>query len=220
MLATAADDLMSRLQWGHRLSAMERWIIPTFPSIDPTLQWGHRLSAMEIQYATIAAQRIPALQWGHRLSAMERLMQQRRYLDVKHASMGPPPFGDGKRSVAPPVSGCCPCFNGATAFRRWKTVISWYCWSHLKCFNGATAFRRWKVGGGYPRWPYRGALQWGHRLSAMERVMKYGIVGDVTIRFNGATAFRRWKGPSGCCGRPSASLLQWGHRLSAMESPH
>ena len=36
------------LQWGHRLSAMERTVTNSkIVSMDAQLQWGHRLSAME-----------------------------------------------------------------------------------------------------------------------------------------------------------------------------
>ena len=143
---------------------------------------------------------------------------------------------------------------------------------HLLTFNGATAFRRWKTteNGGWLSFTLH--LQWGHRLSAMEtRVPKVPITspsgvhpsmgpppfGDgnghhrldtrLTKDFNGATAFRRWKqgelpvtpavvpacqpsmGPppfgDGNCSRCACqytrggSALQWGHRLSAMETP-
>ena len=86
-------------------------------------------------------------------------------------------------------------------------------------------------------------LQWGHRLSAMERSMVSLIPAQGLACFNGATAFRRWKvGSVGVIhvevrlasmgpppfgdgktrsGKPGSDLrlsLQWGHRLSAMES--
>ena len=38
----------------------------------------------------------------------------------------------------------------------------------MTCFNGATAFRRWKLLGGVNGWFMQSQLQWGHRLSAME----------------------------------------------------
>ena len=157
------------------------------------------------------------------------------------ASMGPPPFGDGNRrrllrrdghrdaSMGPPPFGDG---NSAHPNRRWPESTR---------FNGATAFRRWKLGGlllvdavqlasmGPP--PFgdgnmcgvpclvscQAALQWGHRLSAME-THESGDVDDgnhaasmepppfgdgnsvwpprssgTASSFNGATAFRRWK---------------------------
>ena len=42
--------------------------------------------------------------------------------DGVSASMGPPPFGDGKPTTPAWPCPAVPCFNGATAFRRWKGV--------------------------------------------------------------------------------------------------
>ena len=60
-------------------------------------------------------------------------------------------------------------------------------------------------------------LQWGHRLSAMERGKPCGEVARPTFRFNGATAFGRWKGLKELAKNSDKLKLQWGHRLSAME---
>ena len=109
------------------------------------------------------------------------------------ASMGPPPFGDGNSPSAVRAWGCSRCFNGATAFRRWKPCLSAARRDFPGRFNGATAFRRWKHvynnGIGLPLY----SLQWGHRLSAMETMSCRGCQG-------------------------LSSMLQWGHRLSAMET--
>ena len=59
------------LQWGHRLSAMETWIISGIGTPSPWLQWGHRLSAMEATALSACWTVRWSLQWGHRLSAME-----------------------------------------------------------------------------------------------------------------------------------------------------
>ena len=138
---------------------------------------------------------VPKLQWGHRLSAMETnrptILEEAQ---LAEASMGPPPFGDGNAALASRT--CCrdSCFNGATAFRRWKRPE-----------------RRFKHMGGY-------VLQWGHRLSAMEtRSPRSGPHGD-TGSFNGATAFRRWKREGWGIRSYAIRELQWGHRLSAMET--
>ena len=100
---------------------MERWEKTNpVPLNQSVLQWGHRLSAME-SYQQRWHRRVGyVLQWGHRLSAMESLHRQmksgsrdlgfngatafRRWKggdlwvadDDDRASMGPPPFGDGK----------------------------------------------------------------------------------------------------------------------------
>ena len=39
------------------------------------------------------------------------------------ASMGPLPFGDGKRALMIRCGASTTCFNGATAFRRWKGYL-------------------------------------------------------------------------------------------------
>ena len=89
------------LQWGHRLSAMER--VGSNCGSGPTfsLQWGHRLSAMESGHCTDGTTTLSMeLQWGHRLSAMESRDPLTGFVDVGRASMGPPPFGDGKNGIS------------------------------------------------------------------------------------------------------------------------
>ena len=158
------------------------------------LQWGHRLSAMERGQTTDAILAAIHLQWGHRLSAMESRHRLRAMHLSERPSMGPPPFGDGK---PPPPAGNASIrapFNGATAFRRWKAIVvstssprrESLQWGHrlsamesaasipspsadTPTFNGATAFRRWK----------------GCRSIC--------VTWNQPSSFNGATAFRRWK---------------------------
>ena len=60
-------------------------------------------------------------------------------------------------------------------------------------------------------------LQWGHRLSAME-TCRLGPAVEVFRRFNGATAFQRWKLEEHVEKLKERDALQWGHRLSAMET--
>ena len=115
--------------------------------------------------------------------------------------MGPPPFGDGN------------CAGVRAPWTEGKTNLQWghrlsametcrIC-SVDSCevysFNGATAFRRWKRAREGPP-PFEetaqseeSALQWGHRLSAMETAPTLDVDVAVTQPFNGATAFRRWK---------------------------
>ena len=85
------------------------------------------------------------------------------------------------------------------------------------CFNGATAFRRWRSVRFHRAAVVDRQLQWGHRLSAME-IQRVGIArhvvglasmgpppfGDGDIEWNWRNWFRHQE-------------LQWGHRLSAME---
>ena len=182
------------LQWGHRLSAVETvrygagFVCCYGASMGPppfgggnlvtamvlvqsvSLQWGHRLSAVETVRLKSRRCVIDQLQWGHRLSAVETIC-----------------WGQSLRRN-------CRCFNGATAFRRWKPP-----WTPPACsipagsFNGATAFRRWKQ-----HLEELGAvevaeLQWGHRLSAVET-----RTANLEPTYDGE--------------------LQWGHRLSAVET--
>ena len=209
------------LQWGHRLSAMEmwtRWNSATwgnsrFNGATAFRRWrcaeqaGHRpqhLAASmgpppfgdgDVLNKRATDRSISRLQWGHRLSAMEILGYRHRCPGLLHASMGPPPFGDG---------------DGI----GWRDSPS-----GLKCFNGATAFRRWRSLMRHDDLRVLWLLQWGHRLSAMEMAPDRGRCRSSSSRFNGATAFRRWRYrmiiTSDCVQRK----LQWGHRLSAMEIP-
>ena len=134
--------------------------------------------------------------------------------------MEPPPFGDGNRLARFLQASVWPlCFNGATAFRRWKPLRRRVV-ARLRipasmepppfgdgnaartgslpapssCFNGATAFRRWKPLRRRVKIQGRQLLQWSHRLSAMETVA------------TGVMTAAQW------------ALLQWSHRLSAMET--
>ena len=122
------------------------------------------------------------------------------------------------------------CFNGATAFRRWKlTSMAQFHVLWMTCFNGATAFRRWK-----PGWP----LGWGYRL-AMETSDCSEFRSPASMGpppFGDGNAFH--SGPASMGPPPfgdgnapetpgwwsvsvvldAESKLQWGHRLSAMET--
>ena len=85
------------------------------------LQWGHRLSAME----TCRSRRVTS---GYQLPSMgpppfgdgNVLSPSLGVASIVSASMGPPPFGDGNFFQSYASSGWPLCFNGATAFRRWK----------------------------------------------------------------------------------------------------
>ena len=62
-----------------------------------------------------------------------------------------------------------------------------------------------------------GWLQWGHRLSAMERFQEHrqGVLGKLASM--GPPPFGDWKEFSSSRRRGKFHRLQWGHRLSAME---
>ncbi len=157
------------------------------------LQWGHRLSAMERFRAPATHLRSRRLQWGHRLSAMERGLPEPDISAQERASMGPPPFGDGKL---------------LNSIQSWLRPIR---------FNGATAFRRWKAPPKSPRLSWSFQLQWGHRLSAMEspsraNAQRLRIQLQWGHRLSAMESLKRF------LNRARISPLQWGHRLSAMES--
>ena len=160
------------------------------------------------------------------------------------ASMEPPPFGDGNQKTwqdglmpmllqwshrlsAMETSTCNDsadrfdrCFNGATAFRRWKLVNVNRNGANLERASmepppfgdGNTALQDVTnasdkasmepppFGDGNSQASPTGApsdtpLQWSHRLSAMETREQTHAIRSADGRFNGATAFRRWKPP-------------------------
>ena len=169
--STIASGLLRfrTLQWGHRLSAMET-LEQLSKNVDKlSLQWGHRLSAMETWWRTQTAwSRRKCFNGATAFRRWKRALNGRRYAGRHHASMVPPPFGDGSSRGR---AGWCRraiSFNGATAFRRWKPHPIPPVPCAYQCFNGATAFRRWKQLLMRPEGDFRSALQWGHRLSAMK----------------------------------------------------
>ena len=150
---------------------MESPPIGRFGGIGFTLQWGHRLSAMESATRdggckTMAASSFNGatafrrwkvllftgdafydleLQWGHRLSAMERGSQGPGCWAPQDASMGPPPFGDGKMLVLQRGANAVNASMGPPPFGDGKPSLFQRDRGPACRFNGATAFRRWKV---------------------------------------------------------------------------
>ena len=187
--------------------------------------------------------------------------------DFEAASMGPPPFGDGYMVTAVNSGTAAMTLQWGHRLSAMDTGSRLTDRSRVPCFNGATAFRRWILGrrdrartpfliasmgpppfgDGYPtgRTPSRSRctrLQWGHRLSAMDtslclvqaRHLPRASMGPPPFgdgyspkparsargwcRFNGATAFRRWIQDLIIGRWAQATVLQWGHRLSAMDT--
>ena len=164
-----AVPFSERLQWSHRLSAMETSRIsaavfaPGDASMEPPpfgygnkradkgrlvlylkLQWSHRLSAMETTgKLTVLAVMTRLLPWSHRLSAMETLLQSGVHRLHAGASMGLPPFGDGNRLMRGPVRGPFLASMGLPPFGDGN--------------EGGLGILAPVIG-----------LQWGHRLSVME----------------------------------------------------
>ena len=134
---------VQKLQWGHRLSAMEShgdlevaggstsWASMGPPPFgDGKSQPG----ADRTQAATSTSRRFNGATAFRRWKAT--LGRRAIPALAVTASMGPPPFGDGKRlqwrdrSMGPPPFGdrggirTTERFNGATAFRRWKGLFA------------------------------------------------------------------------------------------------
>ena len=226
----AVTGFFDRLQWGHRLSAMEAAGTGESKTWMGLLQWGHRLSAMEACWdartPTWAGSRFNGAtafrRWKHRRAAQ-------RCRPFGLASMGPPPFGDGSN-------------DGSDI----KKAGIWLQWGHR-----LSAMEALVVHG--PHHELR-RLQWGHRLSAMEAVrsrrsmiaifvLQWGhrlsaMEALVELDSGLNSPMGQWKhhsqpgasmgpppfgdGSRGQHGRDWSLLsdhtLQWGHRLSAMEA--
>ena len=156
------------------------------------------------------------LQWGHRLSAMEGSNRHRMPICQTHASMGPSPFSDGRhvdplqpgRELAASM-GPSPFSDGRiTAFiqsinfpqasmgpspfsdGRRATGRSWP--ASRQASMGPSPFSDGRTDANLTGVKLEGALQWGHRLSAMEGMWSQTL-------------------------HQPLEKLQWGHRLSAME---
>ena len=136
-----------RLQWGHRLSAMETSVLVAVVVIPERLQWGHRLSAMETAEMLMENVAASGLQWGHRLSAMETFLCQSANRQLHTPSMGPPPFSDGNLSASNPPFPATPPLQWGHRLSAMETLLTpCAATMGLSPFNGATAFQRWKRG--------------------------------------------------------------------------
>ena len=141
-----AADTVDELQWGHRLSAMESTTncTPT-PTAWASFNGATAFRRWKATYGRVGLRVRGRLQWGHRLSAMEILGDRLMLLFAGDASMEPPPFGDGDAALSWRGMRSSRCFNGAIAFRRWRSMwTSRPTWQRRRGFNGAIAFRRWR----------------------------------------------------------------------------
>ena len=206
-----------------------------------SLQWGHRLSAVETKPQRLVGSGILAASMGPPPFGSGNVKSYPFRNVCSTASMGPPPFGSGNVVIERNAGGRALLlqwghrlsavetinaeagtnfrggFNGATAFQQWKPGTIRIRATNSAGFNGATAFQQWKhdVEKTYHMKVY--ALQWGHRLSAVEtggRGHRAGHTAPASMgpppfssgnrwtwppgwphssRFNGATAFQQWK---------------------------
>ena len=183
-----------RLQWGHRLSAVETRLVP----------WSHRRTLTRFNGATVfrrwkrpqrpicelkggsfngatvfrrwkpggfvnSSSGNLSLQWGHRLSAVETVTMQ----ETLHGPIDWLQWGHRLSAV--------------------ETLR--YFFSSIEC-NAASMGPPSFGGGNFPVLHHRrssSSLQWGHRLSAVETGLSLSFIRLEVSRFNGATVFRRWK---------------------------
>ena len=137
------------------------------------------------------------LQWGHGLSSRGRREHRRYHVTATIRFNGATAFRPWKTSGTA-VDGACPSgFNGATAFRPWKTTIALQQRqsSHAIASMGPRPFEPWKTPTMPPHRPGLHWLQWGHGLSTVEDLDEYRAVGETKV-------------------------LQWGHGLSTVEDSH
>ena len=108
------------------------------------LQWGLRLSAVEIAGSGGSSAVRPRLQWGLRLSAVEIAGRAARGPGADQASMGPPPFGGGNFDQELGLVAGLLLQSGlrlsAVEIGQRRFGVE----AGRRCFNGASAFRRWK----------------------------------------------------------------------------
>ena len=218
-------DYELALQWSHRLSAMEtpldgqpaRAARDRFNGATAFRRW-------KLASGCIGQTAVTTLQWSHRLSAMETHETVAAKVQDPPASMEPPPFGDGNWSLRTWTTWTCACFNGATAFRRWKLKHG----VPAVDSHGGASMEPPPFGDGnalgltpHPRpvcsyeqlcmgrhmetplasRPIPGLIASFNGATAFRRWKRYGIrrITAIRSRFNGATAFRRWK-PAGAQG--------------------
>src|SRR2546426_355741 len=108
--------------------------------------------------------------------------------------MGPRPFGRGRHDEPEGHARATCSFNGATAFRPWKTTPTSAGGRQVSNASmGPRPFGRGRLA--LKNIPSVGLdlLQWGHGLSAVEDRVGRTKERLGLCRFNGATAFRPWK---------------------------
>ena len=157
------------LQWGHRLSAVETEIGATAKGDVQMLQWGHRLSAVETRQAVgNAGPGGEQLQWGHRLSAVGTLLSGAVGLHQAQPSMGPPPFGSGNRDRRNGQGGCSNASMGPPPFGSGNNNQAPLVSKPLLASMGPPPFGSGNMALRKTHPSSWRALQWGHRLSAVE----------------------------------------------------
>ena len=187
-----SDYKQGRLQWSHRLSAME------------TDRSGRMGATAKRFNGAIAFQR-----WKRGDSLLGSAAQV-------PASMEPSPFSDGNTSDA--ARRISPSrFNGAIAFQRWKHAEIVKLTMASGRFNGAIAFQRWKHLGRQPvEYHHHASMEpspfsdGNHRLGLSLCLLVMASMEPSPFSDGNVP-------PKSVC-PPSLISLQWSHRLSAMET--
>ena len=156
------------------------------------LQWGRNLSVAEGSRPPHSDERRNSLQWGRNLSVAEGAARCPAGSCQVDASMGPQPFGCGRRSQPSAPAWCKPLQWGRNLSVAEGGLSGGAYRSRRRRFNGAATFRLRKVALGLFRRSAAGLLQWGRNLSVAEGA-HCGIV------------------------RREIRLLQWGRNLSVAE---
>ena len=185
---------VSRLQWGHRLSAMEG----RAPSSPPT--------ALLTRFnGAIAFQR-----WKAGLRRSDSTARRRSFNGAIAFQRWKAPCRS--RRYRRPTG-----FNGAIAFQRWKAshpTQGFQSSKELQWGHRLSAMEGGKSSWNSPRWC---GLQWGHRLSAMEGTTAVGFGEFRPLASMGPSPFSDGRLGVSSTERIGYGWLQWGHRLSAME---
>ena len=209
------------LQWGHRLSAVETGTVWLNYGDAYRLQWGHRLSAVETRRPAGTGGRPPP-----RCNGATAFRQWKRHSDLD-GGLGlfrlqwATAFRQWKRPTRRRSSLPSPSCNGATAFRQWKLASPAITVDNLgPAAMGPPPFGSGNSGSGTFTEATPSALQWGHRLSAVETVRSLGGVDVDRPAAMGPPPFGSGNFWVRHCALGSLNVLQWGHRLSAVETHH
>ena len=179
------------LQWGRNLSVAEGCEGRRDCALQLRLQWGRNLSVAEGG----GRRRLGGRSSGFNGAATFRLRKVIVWCAGRGrvpASMGPQPFGCGRRLKVGAAKPLYSRFNGAATFRLRKGAPRASRAGPARRFNGAATFRLRKgpaMRGGMRRSP---ALQWGRNLSVAEGAPR-SVLG------------------------PCRASLQWGRNLSVAE---
>ena len=181
---------LPKLQWGRNLSVAEGLSSQFSATANVMLQWGRNLSVAE--GAPTCGRRCAACCFnGAATFRLRKVPRFRHDRCRRRASMGPQPFGCGRREDGFGWGGGGQASMGPQPFGCGRSIITWLV-KPSQCFNGAATFRLRKALTRLEKFYDNPALQWGRNLSVAEGPYKKVRVGAV-------------------------KMLQWGRNLSVAE---